>query len=544
MERANLRAFTRGKSLYRLVRANSLYEPDSASFFSGIDFFRDPALAPLAPVRRLLDGVREGMDRGAMLAVLSRAVASCDSLSAGGGLSVLGRRMLAHWEDDAARLAAALCGISVSMRPADTVLVARQRVDCVLSVASRDCTLGGVHWTFDVPPGWVIDPRPDASPEFSARADSRVYTLTVGEGAQTTLPRTVTQYRSIEGRQEVSATVDLSLDGHHARFHTSPSIEIAPSLIVEADPPVVSILRSRLGEGFQLGYRIRNFLPHKTAGRIGIKAPSGWTAENAPFVIEAEDSTASGTLRVRPPADAPAGVTTIHLWTDLAQVPVTVHVIDAAIDGGVRVGVIRSQDNTIESASAALGAETHLISDDELRSGALSRYTTIVVDIRAYLLREALRENNGRLLEYVRQGGNLLVMYQRDREWKPEYAPFPFRIGTRRVCVEEAPVSALLPGNPLLNVPNRIRPADWDGWIQERGLYFPAEVPREYVRLVSTADPDETPLDTGWIVAPCGRGSYMYTCFVWYRELKDGNQGAYRCFANMLSYPFHRPAMP
>ncbi|HTO93646.1 MAG TPA: PIG-L family deacetylase [Bacteroidota bacterium] len=544
MERANLRAFTRGKSLYRLVRANSLYEQDSTSFFSGVDFFRDPALAPLRPVRTLLDGVHAGMDRDSLLATLSRAVSACDSLRGAGGLQVLALRMLTHWEEDAARLASALCGVSVEVKPADGILVARQRVDCTLRVTSRDCALSGVRWRFDTPPGWVMDARPDASPEVSPRADSRIYTLTVGEGAQPTLPRTVTQYRPIEGRQDVAGTADLLLDGHHLRFHASPAFEISPPLLVEASPAVASILRSRAAEGFSLGYRIRNSLPHKTAGRIGIKASPGWTAENAPFVIAAEDSTVEGTLRVRPPEGIAAGVYTIHLWTDLAQVPVTVHVIDAAMDPGLRVGVIRSQDNTIESATAALGAVTHLITDDELRAGSLAPYTTIVVDIRAYLLRDALRENNARLLDYVRSGGNLVVMYQRDREWKPEYAPYPFRIGTRRVCVEEAPVRMLLPADPLLNVPNRIRAADWDRWIQERALYFPADVPHEYERLVATADPDETPLDTGWLIARYGRGTYMYTCFVWYRELKDGNEGAFRCFANMLAYPLHHPATP
>jgi len=544
MERANLRAFTRGKSLYRLVRANSLYEGDSTSFFSGIDFFRDPAITPLRPVRRLLDGVHAGMDRDSLLDILSAADAACDSLREAARWSPLGRRMLDHWEEDAARLASAVCGVTIGIRPADTVLVARQRVDCALTVASRECAPGDVRWSFDLPGGWVMDARPDASPAFSSRGDSRVYTLTVGEDAQPTLPHVVTQYRSIERRQEVAAAVDVTLDGRRIRFRASPSFEIAPPLVVSADPPVVSVLRARAAEGFPLGYTIRNFLPHKTAGRVGIKATSGWTAENAPFVIPAEDSTAAGTLRVHPPADIAAGVYTIHLWTDLAQAPVTVHVIDAAIDPGLRVGIIRSQDNTIESAAAALGARTHLITDGELRAGALSAYATIVVDIRAYLLRDALRENNGRLLEYVRSGGNLVVMYQRDREWKPEYAPYPFRIGTRRVCVEEAPVNVLVPDDPLLGAPNRISPADWDGWIQERALYFPADVPREYERLVVTADPDEPPLDTGWLVARYGRGTYMYTCFVWYRELKDGNQGAYRCFANMLAYPLHRPATP
>jgi hypothetical protein len=263
-----------------------------------------------------------------------------------------------------------------------------------------------------------------------------------------------------------------------------------------------------------------------------------------PFVIEAEDSSATGTIRVRPPADIPPGAYTIHVRTELSSVPVTVHVIPAAVDPGVRVGIIRSQDNTMESAAGTLGVDCNPVSDEELRGGSLSRYTTIVVDIRAYLLRDALRENNARLLEYVRSGGNLVVMYQRAQEWKPEYAPFPFEISGRRVCVEEAPIHILTPAHPLLNTPNPIGESDWAGWIQERGLYFPAGVPGVYSRLLSSGDPDEPQLDTGYIVAPYGRGSYIYTCYVWYRQMKEGNPGAFRCFANMLCYPLHRSTAP
>jgi hypothetical protein len=261
-------------------------------------------------------------------------------------------------------------------------------------------------------------------------------------------------------------------------------------------------------------------------------------------VIASEDSLAAGSLRVRPPADLSAGTYTIHVRTELASVPVVVHVIAAAVDPGVHVGIIRSQDNTIESAAGTLGVDYALVSDAELRSGSLSHYTTIVVDIRAYLLRDTLREHNSRLLDYVRSGGNLVVMYQREREWKPEYAPFPFQVTGKRVCVEEAPIRILAPSHPLLNSPNRIGESDWQGWIQERGVYYPSNVPGEYARLISSADPDEPQLDTGYLEAPYGKGSYIYTCYVWYRQLKEGNSGAFRCFANMLSYPFHRPAGP
>ncbi|MDH3253087.1 MAG: hypothetical protein OEM41_09870, partial [Ignavibacteria bacterium] len=170
----------------------------------------------------------------------------------------------------------------------------------------------------------------------------------------------------------------------------------------------------------------------------------------------------------------------------------------------------------------------------------LMQFSTIIVDIRAYLVREDLRKNNHRLLEYVRRGGNLVVMYQKTNEWKPEYAPFPFDLSRRRITREDAPVMVLSPDHPLLNEPNVLGDADWSGWIQERGVYFPENVPPEYTQLVSCHDPDEPPLTTGYLVASVGRGSYIYTSYVWYRQLKEKNPGAYRAFANMISYPSHR----
>ncbi|HEX7573918.1 MAG TPA: PIG-L family deacetylase [Bacteroidota bacterium] len=544
MERANLRAFTRGKSLYRLVRANSLYEQDSTSFFSGIDFFRDPSVAMLGVIRRDLDRLHAGMPQDSMLALVAAVYARSDSLRMRPGLSDLARRMLGHWDDEAGDLAAALCGITVALRPQDSVVVPRQRVDCDLTVSSSGCNVGDVRWSFRAPAGWVIDPKPDAPHVISGGTDHRVYTLTVGEDAQPTLPRTVSQYRSIELRQELSARVDLTVDGHPVRFTVVPSFDVAPPLTIEVNPRSVALLRSRVREGVVISYTVRNFLPHKTAGRVGIRASQGWSADNAPFVIASEDSVATGSLRVRPPAEISPGAYTIHVRTELASVPVVVHVIAAAVDPGVHVGIIRSQDNTIESAAGTLGVDYALVSDAELRSGSLSHYTTIVVDIRAYLLRDTLREHNSRLLDYVRSGGNLVVMYQREREWKPEYAPFPFQVTGKRVCVEEAPIRVLVPSHPLLNAPNRIGESDWQGWIQERGVYYPSNVPGEYARLLSSADPDEPQLDTGYLEAPYGKGSYIYTCYVWYRQLKEGNSGAFRCFANMLSYPYHRRPGP
>jgi hypothetical protein len=144
------------------------------------------------------------------------------------------------------------------------------------------------------------------------------------------------------------------------------------------------------------------------------------------------------------------------------------------------------------------------------------------------------------LLEYVRKGGNLVVFYQKDQDWKSEYAPYPMRVTRKRVSVEEAPVKILHPTHPLFNSPNAITDEDWQGWIQERGVYFPDDVAAEYTKLLSSNDPDEPPLTTGYLVANVGKGSYIYTSYVWYRQLKEYNPGAFRCFINMIAYPHYR----
>jgi hypothetical protein len=174
---------------------------------------------------------------------------------------------------------------------------------------------------------------------------------------------------------------------------------------------------------------------------------------------------------------------------------------------------------------------------EALEFGDLSRFDTIVVDLRAYLVRPDLVAHNGRLLEWVRRGGHLIVMYQKVFEWRPEFAPYPLVIGRERVTQEEAPVVVLEPNHPLFTFPNAIGPQDWEGWVQERGLYFAHEWSSEYVPLLASHDAGEPSLRGGHLFARYGKGSYLYTGYVWYRQLRAGVPGAFRLLANMLSYP-------
>ncbi|HEX6285279.1 MAG TPA: hypothetical protein VFZ71_10415, partial [Pyrinomonadaceae bacterium] len=123
-----------------------------------------------------------------------------------------------------------------------------------------------------------------------------------------------------------------------------------------------------------------------------------------------------------------------------------------------------------------------------------------------------------------------------ERRNRPQLAPYPIIVGSERVTQEDAPVVFLQPRHPLLRFPNRITQADFANWVQERGLYFPREWDPRYAAVLATSDKGEPLLRGGLLVAPYGRGNYIYTSYVWYRQLRAGLPGGYRFFANLISY--------
>jgi hypothetical protein len=190
-----------------------------------------------------------------------------------------------------------------------------------------------------------------------------------------------------------------------------------------------------------------------------------------------------------------------------------------------------------------IGIEVTLLNEEDLARASLSRFDAIVTGVRAYNTREDLRANQHRLMEYVRNGGTVVVQYNvAERGFtaaKPgaldHIGPYPLTIGTDRVSVEEAPVEVLGLSHPLLAVPNAITSADWSGWTQERGLYFASKWDQKYDALVSTHDPGEPSRNGGLLCARYGRGTYVFTGFSWFRQLPAGVPGAWRIFANLLS---------
>ncbi len=216
---------------------------------------------------------------------------------------------------------------------------------------------------------------------------------------------------------------------------------------------------------------------------------------------------------------------------------------NATVKPNLRVGYLPSFDTTLAQSLAALGVESKELTVEDVKSSDLSTYDTIILDNRAYEAHQELVPTNGRLLEFVNAGGTLIVFYHRTNEWnpdpaknRPQLAPYPIILGDERVTEELAPVTFLQPRHPLMTRPNIIRQADFADWIQERGLYYPKEWDKNYTALFSMSDKGEKPLRSGLLVAKHGKGNYIYTSMVWYRQLRAGVPGAYRMFANMISY--------
>ncbi|HYG61980.1 MAG TPA: PIG-L family deacetylase [Thermoanaerobaculia bacterium] len=201
-----------------------------------------------------------------------------------------------------------------------------------------------------------------------------------------------------------------------------------------------------------------------------------------------------------------------------------------------RVGYVRGASDRVPEFLSQAGVPLEMVGIRELE-GDLSRYDAIVVGSRAYETDPALARANPRLLDYARAGGLVIVQYQQYPFIQGKFAPLALDIARPhdRVTDETAAVRVLAPSHPLFTTPNRIGPEDWQGWIQERGLYFANTWDPAYVPLLSMADPGGPELRGGLLVAPLGKGHYVYTGLAFFRQIPAGVPGAYRLFANLLA---------
>jgi hypothetical protein len=225
------------------------------------------------------------------------------------------------------------------------------------------------------------------------------------------------------------------------------------------------------------------------------------------------------------------------------------HVAPLALPSGAKIAYVRGAADRVPEALAGAGLRVELLDAEALARGDLSRYSVIVVGPRAFETDPALVAANGRLLDYARGGGSVVVQYQQQGYFNGGFAPYPLTVGGPplvpggqpvghdRVTDERAPVRLLAPGDPVFRRLNPIGPSDWDGWVQERGLYFARSWDRAWRPLLETHDAGEAPLEGGLLAARVGRGRYVYTGLSFFRQLPAGVPGAFRLFANLLARP-------
>jgi hypothetical protein len=418
-------------------------------------------------------------------------------------------------------------------------------------------------------PDSILPKTASLSFEFEAPEGSRaesinhtsegvVATLRIASDAPFTWPTKTYQYDRFLSRPPIRYALRDGAGGPLLAAGYVP-VDIAPAIVLDDLPDVVRLEPGK-NEITIKGTVYRQVSRCEYVKASLRKAGNGeiLAEDTAVPTIDGQDRFAASLTLELPEAVGP-GDYMLHIDArggriDRTEVEQPARVLGVDVADGLQVGVVESYDGTFTEALRVLGIEPVLLDSAALASADLSSLHTIVVDIRAYLARSDLRRYNDRLLDWVASGGHLMVNYQKTFEWNPDsrdpfdpektnpdnLAPYPIVLGRDRVTLEDAPVEVLVPDHPLLTTPNAINENDWTGWVQERGLYFPESYDDRYTELFSLHDPGEEPLRGATLLAHYGEGSYLYSALVWYRQLHRYHQGAFRIFANIISYPLTR----
>jgi LmbE family N-acetylglucosaminyl deacetylase len=213
-----------------------------------------------------------------------------------------------------------------------------------------------------------------------------------------------------------------------------------------------------------------------------------------------------------------------------------ISIVDVRVPKNLSVGYVMGAGDDIPTVLTQIGMKVTLIPADTLASVNLGQYQTIVLGIRAYDTQKDLADNNKKLLDFVHNGGTLVAQYETGVADfnKGKFTPYPAQVSRARVSVEEAPVDILAPEDGIFHYPNQITQRDFDGWVQERGLYFMDEWDNNFKPLLASHDPGESPQKGGLLRAQYGTGTYIYTGYAFFRQLPAGVPGAIRLYVNLL----------
>jgi len=308
-------------------------------------------------------------------------------------------------------------------------------------------------------------------------------------------------------------------------------------------PRILLLPSARKSVQFSVGVQRNSQFP--VEGKLEVRAPAGYAIDDDRHDVSLREQRSDlFSFFVEAPTERNTSVDVLSIRLGGTKVELPVHKVDVSVPENLRVGVLRSLDDTLPSVLGVggLGIEWAELIDADIAAADLSAFDTIVVDIRALRGRPEARYGFRRLLDFARGKGHRLVLfYQKDVEFHPNGeqfrgAPFePFEISKNRVTRADAPIKVLLPDHPLLRHPNVIRPGDWDGWVQERALYLPEVYADDYQEVLELGDPGQPRERGALLYARTGEGEYVYCALALWRQLKKLHPGAVRMLVNLLT---------
>jgi LmbE family N-acetylglucosaminyl deacetylase len=344
------------------------------------------------------------------------------------------------------------------------------------------------------------------------------------------------------------------------RGEFSKRVLVVPAVSVRVAPAGL-VWPSGSGEARSISVVVRNEADGGSSGEVSVQAPTGWAVRPATqaFALDAPGAERALAFSVVPPATpAPGqhvfevaattsdgrvhreGYTLIdYPHIERAAIYTTaearVSVVPVTVAEGLRVGYVMGSGDDGPEALRQLGVPVELLDANQVREGAFERFSTIVLGVRAEETRPDLRAASGQLTDWVRRGGVVVAQYNRGPLGSVAPVPLDVGRGAPRVTDEGATVRLLEPDAPVFTTPNRIGASDFEGWVQERGLYFASEWDAAFRPLLEMSDPGEDPAHGSLLVASAGEGVFAYTALAFFRQWADGVPGAYRLFANLIS---------
>lgn len=517
---------------------------------------------------------------------LDRAAAASELAKAGKEIAGLRRQTAgssgpegasAAWELDqiAKRIDAAL--VNDVALPVDTQASRHELVageDFKVDVNFLDQPATPAKWTVDksslqLPAGW-------AAKLEDADAQGRTYHFTVSVPAGAKPPRSPADAVLPFPPPLVKLALRMKVDDYEFTYEKAVEsaeakttaivvypLDLVPAVTMTVEPAQVMVPEKRAAAPVDLLARVRYHGTKPSTVSIGLDTPQDWNVAPAAalnfkqpgdqlvrYVVKAPDKIAPGAYTLHPYAKLgdeifrtsvePIPTLPTRNWSQPNDV--TVHMLSLTVPAGLHVGYIAGDNDVVPESLRQVGIQVDLLDEVALAFGDLAKYDAVVVGIRAYELRPDAMAANPRLLDYVQNGGTLLVLYERDFAWARLLpAPFKAEMSSQgvRVTDQNSPVRFLAPDNPLLNSPNKITLDDFKGWEQERGLYFWSTWDSQYQAVLGLTDPGEQETTGGLVYARDGKGVYIYTGLSFFRELPDGVPGAYRLFVNLLSQTLH-----